>query len=64
MPQVSGLSVSRLTCFDDPSPTASSKPIKLLICADCDVGPLGWCEEGGEEFWLACSRVKYAAPRT
>ncbi|KAF8551629.1 Mss4-like protein [Imleria badia] len=44
--------------------TASSKPIKFLICADCDVGPLGWCEEGGKEFWLACSRVKYAVPRS
>ncbi|KAH9923499.1 uncharacterized protein B0H18DRAFT_1014818 [Fomitopsis serialis] len=31
----------------------------LLSCADCDLGPLGWCEEGGNEFWLACSRVSY-----
>ncbi|KAG9311361.1 Mss4-like protein [Chiua virens] len=38
----------------------ASKPIKFLICADCDVGPLGWCEEDGKEFWLACARVKYA----
>ncbi|KAG8221565.1 Mss4-like protein [Butyriboletus roseoflavus] len=45
-----------------PSPIASPKPIKFLICADCDVGPLGWNEEGGKEFWLACSRVKYAVP--
>ncbi|KAH0828627.1 Mss4-like protein [Lanmaoa asiatica] len=42
--------------------TASPKPIKFLICADCDIGPLGWSEEGGNEFWLACSRVKYAVP--
>ncbi|KIJ98946.1 hypothetical protein K443DRAFT_50899, partial [Laccaria amethystina LaAM-08-1] len=33
--------------------------LKLLICAECDLGPLGWCEEGGSEFWLACSRVGY-----
>ncbi|KAF9223209.1 Mss4-like protein [Gyrodon lividus] len=42
----------------------SSAPLKLLkflICADCDIGPLGWCEEGSGEFWLACSRVKYAS---
>lgn len=32
---------------------------KLLACAECDLGPLGWCEEGGTEFWLACSRVAY-----
>ncbi|KAN0082664.1 Mss4-like protein [Tylopilus felleus] len=43
---------------------ASPKRIKFLICADCDVGPLGWSEEGGKEFWLACSRVKYAVPRS
>jgi len=38
---------------------AASKKIKLLICAECDLGPLGWCEEGGSEFWLASSRVGY-----
>ncbi|KAH9919500.1 acyl-CoA N-acyltransferase [Epithele typhae] len=33
--------------------------MKLLACAECDLGPLGWCEEGGREFWLACNRVGY-----
>jgi hypothetical protein len=33
--------------------------LKLLTCAECDLGPLGWCEEGGKEFWLACARVGY-----
>ncbi|KAI0646274.1 acyl-CoA N-acyltransferase [Trametes meyenii] len=33
--------------------------LKYLSCAECDVGPLGWCEEGGSEFWLACNRVGY-----
>ncbi|KAF8908101.1 Mss4-like protein [Gymnopilus junonius] len=33
--------------------------LKLLTCAECDLGPLGWCQEGGSEFWLACSRVAY-----
>ncbi|EMD36520.1 hypothetical protein CERSUDRAFT_115567 [Gelatoporia subvermispora B] len=37
----------------------SDKRIKLLLCAECDLGPLGWHEEGGNEFWLACSRVGY-----
>jgi len=32
---------------------------KLLSCADCDLGPLGWCYEGGSDFWLICSRVGY-----
>lgn len=33
--------------------------MKLLICAECELGPIGWCEEGGSEFWIACSRVAY-----
>ncbi|KAF8880498.1 Mss4-like protein [Infundibulicybe gibba] len=38
---------------------ASGPKMKLLACAECDLGPLGWSEEGGTEFWLACSRVRY-----
>nr|GAT46053.1 acyl-CoA N-acyltransferase [Mycena chlorophos] len=34
-------------------------PMKLLTCAECDLGPLGWSEVGGTEFWLACARVAY-----
>ncbi|KAK7467395.1 hypothetical protein VKT23_004451 [Stygiomarasmius scandens] len=41
------------------SVSASGKKLKLLSCAECDLGPLGWTEEGGTEFWLACSRVGY-----
>src|ERR1700761_1414208 len=37
----------------------SAKPVKYLACADCDLGPLGWCYEGSPEFWLAASRVAY-----
>ena len=39
----------------------SGPRLKLLACAECDLGPLGWCEEGGKEFWLACPRVGYLA---
>ncbi|KAI0659152.1 acyl-CoA N-acyltransferase [Cubamyces menziesii] len=39
----------------------SGRKLKLLACAECDLGPLGWCEEGGSEFWLACNRVGYGA---
>ena len=35
------------------------KQMKLLICGECDLGPLGWCEQGGSEFWLAVGRVGY-----
>jgi hypothetical protein len=41
------------------TPAATDRKLKLLICAECDLGPLGWCEERGTEFWLACSRVGY-----
>ncbi|KAF9077156.1 Mss4-like protein [Rhodocollybia butyracea] len=37
----------------------SGRKLKLLACAECDLGPLGWSEEGGSEFWLASSRVGY-----
>ncbi|KAI0795045.1 Mss4-like protein [Abortiporus biennis] len=37
----------------------NGKKLKLLLCADCDLGPLGWCEEGGTEFWLVADRVGY-----
>lgn len=46
---------------DAPFHEEPTKKLKLLICAECDLGPLGWTEEGGTEFWLACSRVKYSA---
>ncbi|KAI0071309.1 acyl-CoA N-acyltransferase [Panus rudis PR-1116 ss-1] len=37
----------------------SGKNLKLLLCAECDLGPLGYCEEGGSEFWLPVNRVIY-----
>ncbi|KAI0288318.1 Mss4-like protein [Russula brevipes] len=40
-------------------PTHTDKPRKLLACAECDLGPVGWCEPGGNEFWVACQRVGY-----
>jgi len=42
-----------------PSVDRLGPPLKLLACGECDLGPLGWCEQGGKEFWLACSRVGY-----
>ncbi|TXT04852.1 hypothetical protein VHUM_03935 [Vanrija humicola] len=35
--------------------------VKWLICAECDLGPLGWSFEGGSEAWLAVDRLRYAA---
>ncbi|KAJ6573938.1 Mss4-like protein [Mycena vulgaris] len=42
-----------------PLSSAGDKQLKLLLCAQCDLGPLGWSEVDGTEFWLACSRVGY-----
>ncbi|KAG6856689.1 hypothetical protein H0H87_001904 [Tephrocybe sp. NHM501043] len=39
--------------------TETGRPLKLLACAECDLGPIGWAEDGGKEFWVACSRVGY-----
>ncbi|KAF8066733.1 acyl-CoA N-acyltransferase [Lyophyllum atratum] len=48
--------------FSRPMNQNSTGPkLKLLACAECDLGPLGWSEEGGREFWLACARVGYRA---
>ncbi|KAJ7674453.1 Mss4-like protein [Mycena rosella] len=41
--------------------SSGDKQLKLLLCAQCDLGPLGWSEVDGTEFWLACSRVGYRA---
>ncbi|KZV67098.1 acyl-CoA N-acyltransferase [Peniophora sp. CONT] len=44
------------------APTAEGKKqLKLLICADCDLGPLGYSEVGGTQFWLAANRIRYRA---
>ena len=32
---------------------------KLLACAECDLGPLGWCVLGGTNHWIAVDRVGY-----
>jgi hypothetical protein len=42
-------------------PLDGSRPVKLLTCADCDLGPLGWVEEdpSGMTYWLVANRVGY-----
>lgn len=37
----------------------SGKRMKLLACAGCDLGPIGWCEEGGSQHWVHVERVAY-----
>ncbi|WVF66540.1 hypothetical protein IAT40_001280 [Kwoniella sp. CBS 6097] len=45
-----------------PGFTGSAK-VKWLICAECDLGPIGWSWEGGNEAWLAVDRVTYGELR-
>lgn len=45
--------------FTRPISITTEPQMKLLTCAECDLGPLGWTAVGGTEFWLACSRVAY-----
>ncbi|WRT63216.1 uncharacterized protein IL334_000119 [Kwoniella shivajii] len=33
--------------------------VKWLICAECDLGPLGWSYEGGKGAWLDIKRLRY-----
>ena len=35
------------------------KRVKWLICAECDLGPVGWSYDGSDESWLAVDRVRY-----
>jgi len=37
----------------------SGKVMKVLACAECETGPLGWCEQGSTEFWIVANRVHY-----
>lgn len=42
-------------------PPGSPRLVKLLTCAECDLGPLGWVEESpdGMSYWLVTNRVGY-----
>ncbi|WVR03047.1 hypothetical protein IAU60_000036 [Kwoniella sp. DSM 27419] len=51
----------------NPNPLPSFAPrdvegqgkVKWLICAECDLGPVGWSWEGGKSAWVAADRVRY-----
>ncbi|KII85588.1 hypothetical protein PLICRDRAFT_178638 [Plicaturopsis crispa FD-325 SS-3] len=42
-----------------PQSDGTGPGVQLLACAECDLGPLGWAQQGGKEFWVACTRVGY-----
>ena len=36
--------------------------LQYLICADCEIGPIGWYDvTNKKEFFVACERVKYSS---
>lgn len=39
--------------------------LKYLICADCDIGPIGYLDISAEDrIYLACDRVNHAPPES
>lgn len=34
--------------------------LKYLICADCEIGPIGWYDDSNKQSYVALSRVKHA----
>jgi len=44
-----------------PGASDAKGKIKWLICAECDLGPIGWSFEGSSEAWLAVDRLRYSA---
>lgn len=40
----------------------AGKPHKFLICAECDLGPLGWAYDGSQDSYLAADRLRYSHP--
>ena len=56
-----GFSRNLPTDGSDAVPPGGSRPVKLLTCAECDLGPLGWVEEdsSGMTYWLVVDRVGY-----
>ena len=47
--------------FENVGFSKSVDDTKYLICADCEIGPIGWHKITEQnKFYIACARVKYA----
>eukprot|EP00731_Ephydatia_muelleri_P026464 Em0018g564a len=43
------------------SKNVGSSTLKYLLCADCEIGPIGWHDTvTKDEFYVAAKRVKYS----
>lgn len=46
--------------FENVGFSKTIEDFKYLICADCEIGPIGWHSTASpSEFYIACTRVKY-----
>ena len=52
--------VGDMYTFDNVGFTNTVGTMKYLICADCEVGPIGWHDTAvKDEFYIALDRVKH-----
>ncbi|KAG2467796.1 guanine nucleotide exchange factor MSS4 [Polypterus senegalus] len=52
--------VEDMYTFENVGFTKDVGNIKYLICADCEIGPIGWhCLEDKKSFYVALDRVKH-----
>ncbi|MBN3285725.1 MSS4 factor, partial [Polyodon spathula] len=52
--------VDDMYTFENVGFTKDVGNIKYLICADCEVGPIGWhCLDDKKSFYVALDRVKH-----
>jgi len=47
-----------------PGNSGRAGKVKFLLCAECDLGPVGWSFEGGSEAWLVVEQVRYGIAPT
>jgi hypothetical protein len=45
--------------FDNLGFSKTVKDVKYLICADCEIGPIGWHSLETKKSYVAVSRVKH-----
>ena len=52
--------VEDMYTFDNVGFTNSVGTVKYLICADCEIGPIGWHDTNNKKrFYIALDRVKH-----
>lgn len=52
--------VSNMYHFENVGFSKNVGTVKFLVCADCEIGPIGWHDTGDRtKFFVAAERVKY-----